>query len=102
MPEYENHQAQKPLSLVERIVAASSNPGNIVLDPFAGTFSTAHAAAKLGRKSVSIEINEEYVEIGLRRLGIAEKHKGKVLRKPIKSYGGKYSRPAETFSLFEK
>lgn len=102
MPEYENHPTQKPLSLLERIVAASSNPGNIVLDPFAGTFSTAHAAAKLGRKSVSIEINEEYVEIGLRRLGIAEKHKGKVLRKPIKSYGGKYSRPAETFSLFEK
>ena len=73
MPEYENHPAQKPLSLLERIVAASSNSGDVVLDPFAGTFTTAVAAAKLGRKSVSIEIDKDYTQIGLRRLGLADK-----------------------------
>ena len=56
---------------LERIVKASSNDGNIVLDPFAGTFTTCAVAQKLGRQSIGIESELDYVKIGLRRLGIA-------------------------------
>ena len=68
MAEYENHPSQKPESLLERIILGSSNEGNLVLDPFAGTFTTAAVAKRLGRKSISIELQEEYLKIGLRRV----------------------------------
>lgn len=70
MDEYENHPTQKPIALLERMILASSNPGDIVLDPFSGAFTTSFVAKKLGRKSIGIEIEEEYVKIGLRRLNI--------------------------------
>jgi site-specific DNA-methyltransferase (adenine-specific)/adenine-specific DNA-methyltransferase len=70
MDEYENHPTQKPEALLERIVLASSNVGDIVLDPFSGSFSTCAVAKHLGRKSMGIEINEEYVKIGIRRLDL--------------------------------
>ena len=68
MEEYEEHPTQKPVALLERIVRASSNPGDLILDPFAGTFTTCFVAKKLGRQSIGIEIEEDYVKIGLRRL----------------------------------
>jgi site-specific DNA-methyltransferase (adenine-specific) len=74
MPEYEKHPTQKPEALLERIIKASSNPGDVVLDIFAGSFTTAAVAQKLGRKSISIEWEEEYVKIGLKRLGIVGKN----------------------------
>ncbi len=101
MPEYENHPSQKPLDLLERIIAASSNEGDTVLDPFAGTFSTGNAAANLGRKSVSIELNEEYLKVGLRRLSIATEYKGEHLHRPLKSYEAGHSETLETMTLFE-
>lgn len=70
MDEYENHPSQKPEALLERVIRASSNPGDLVLDPFGGSFSTGAVAKRLGRRSVSIERNEAYVKIGLRRIGI--------------------------------
>ncbi|MBM3242898.1 adenine-specific DNA-methyltransferase [Candidatus Poribacteria bacterium] len=70
MDEYENHPTQKPVALMERIIRSSSNPGDIVLDPFSGSFTTSFVAKRLGRKSIGIEIEEEYVKIGLRRLNI--------------------------------
>lgn len=70
MDEYENHPTQKPEALLERIVLASSNIGDMVLDPFSGSFSTCAVAKRLGRKSMGIEINEEYVKIGIRRLDL--------------------------------
>lgn len=70
MKEYEEHPAQKPESLLERIIKASSNPGDVVLDPFAGTFTTSAVAKRLGRRSIGIELQEQYVKIGLRRLGV--------------------------------
>ena len=73
MDEYEKHPTQKPVALLERIVRASSNPGDLVLDPFAGTFTTSFVAKKLGRQSIGIEIEEDYVKIGLRRLQIVAK-----------------------------
>jgi adenine-specific DNA-methyltransferase len=71
MAEYENHPTQKPVALLERIIRASTDPGDVVLDPFSGTFTTAFVAKKLGRQSIGIEIEEEYVKIGLRRLEIS-------------------------------
>ena len=44
------YPTQKPVALLERIINASSNPGDIVLDPFCGCGTTVHAAQKLGRE----------------------------------------------------
>lgn len=70
MDEYENHPTQKPSALLKRIILASSNLGDTVLDPFAGSFTTGAVAAASGRKFIGIEINNEYVKIGLRRLSV--------------------------------
>jgi adenine-specific DNA-methyltransferase len=70
MKEYENHPTQKPEALLERIIKVSSNPGDMVLDPFAGSFTTCAVAKRLGRKSIGIELNQEYVKMGIRRLGL--------------------------------
>lgn len=85
MDEYENHPTQKPIALLERIIRASSNPGDTVLDPFAGSFTTGFVAKLLNRNSISIEIQEEYIKIGLRRLGLASFYKGEPLTKEVKS-----------------
>lgn len=79
MPEFEDHPSQKPEALLERIVLASSRPGDTVLDPFAGTFTTSAVAQRLGRRSIGIERAEEYVGIGLRRLGLATELNGRRL-----------------------
>ena len=50
------YATQKPLALLERIIAASSNPGDVVLDPFCGCATTMEAAHKLGRKWIGIDI----------------------------------------------
>ena len=55
------HPTQKPLKLIERIVSASSNPGDLVLDPFAGSGSTLVACEKLGRNCVAIEMDDKYI-----------------------------------------
>lgn len=76
MDEYENHPTQKPEKLLERIIKASSNPGDVVFDPFAGSFTTGAVAERFGRKSISIDSEPEFYKIGLRRLGIADSYKG--------------------------
>ena len=50
------YDTQKPLALFERIIAASSNPGDIVFDPFCGCATTLEAAHKLGRRWIGIDI----------------------------------------------
>jgi site-specific DNA-methyltransferase (adenine-specific) len=72
--------------LLERIIKASSKQGDIVLDPFAGTFTTSCVAKELNRHSIGIEIEEEYVKIGLRRLDIATEYKGDLLQKPARTF----------------
>lgn len=86
MDEYEEHPSQKPESLLERIIRASSNEGDVVLDPFAGTFTTAAVARKLKRLSISIESQEEYIKIGLRRALHMRSYKGEELNPPEKTY----------------
>ena len=70
MAEYQNHPTQKPEELLKRIILASSNKGNVVLDPFSGSFTTCKVALDLGRKCIGIELNPEYFENGLRRCEI--------------------------------
>ncbi len=81
MDEYENHPTQKPEALLERIIKASSQPGDIILDPFSGSFTTSAVAVKLGRAAVGIDINEDYFQIGLRRTGITTEYNGQPLVK---------------------
>lgn len=81
MEEYENHPTQKPEKLLERIILASSNEGDLVFDPFGGSFTTSAVAKKLNRKSISIDLNPDYYKIGLRRVGITDEYKGEKLVK---------------------
>ena len=62
------HPCQMPESVLKRIIAASSNRGDCVLDPFSGSGTTAAAACVLGRKYVGIEISKQYVDRSRRRL----------------------------------
>ncbi len=102
MDEYENHPTQKPIALLERIIKASSNEGDLVVDPFSGTFTTSCVSKLLKRKSVGIEINEDYVKIGLRRLQIASEYNGELLQRERKSYELPVDENQTTLALFEK
>lgn len=62
------HPTMKPLPLVKRLVTLFSDEGDTILDPFAGSGTTLLAARDLGRKSMGIELKEEYAEIAAQRL----------------------------------
>ena len=62
------YQTQKPLALLERIISASSNPGDLVLDPFCGCGTTIHAAQKLDRQWIGIDITYLAINLIKRRL----------------------------------
>ncbi|MBU0488176.1 MAG: adenine-specific DNA-methyltransferase [Bacteroidetes bacterium] len=102
MDEYENHPTQKPIALLERIVKASSNVGDMVMDPFSGTFTTCFVAKELGRSSIGIEIQDEYVKIGLRRLKLAKEFNGEKLQKEIRTFETEKLAAAQTLKLFEE
>ncbi|MBW7854481.1 MAG: adenine-specific DNA-methyltransferase [Candidatus Kapabacteria bacterium] len=102
MDEYENHPTQKPIALLERIIKASSNEGDLVLDPFSGTFTTCFVAKELGRNSIGIELQDEYVKIGLRRLHLAKEFKGEKLQKEIRTFETEKLATATNLKLFEE
>jgi DNA modification methylase len=66
------HSTQKPEALLYRVLLSSSNPGDVVLDPFFGSGTTGAVAKKLGRHWIGIERNMEYVEIGQKRIQTVE------------------------------
>jgi site-specific DNA-methyltransferase (adenine-specific) len=68
----DEHPCQLPVHLLERLLLMSSDEGDIVLDPFVGTGTTAIAARRLGRKFVGIDIDPEYVEITTKKLKVEE------------------------------
>lgn len=72
MPENTDHPTQKPEKLLAKLILASSNTGDLILDPFAGSGTTAVAAAKLGRHFTAIEADEEYCLLTLKRLEMAK------------------------------
>jgi len=67
-PFAEAHFATFPKALVEPCVKAGSAPGDLVLDPFAGSGTTGVVALRLGRRFVGIELNPEYVALARRRI----------------------------------
>ena len=66
--EYVNYPTQKPLALLERIIKASSNEGDFVLDPFCGCATTCIAAEKLNRKWIGIDVSVKAYELVKKRL----------------------------------
>lgn len=72
MPENTAHPTQKSEKLIAKIMLASSNPSDIVFDPFLGSGTTSVVAKKLGRKYIGIEANEQYCVWAEQRLQMAE------------------------------
>lgn len=64
----DHHPCQLPIALIETFIKASSNKDDIVLDCFAGTFTTSAAAKKHGRMSIGIELDKDYTKLGIRRI----------------------------------
>lgn len=63
-----SHPTQKPEEMLKRIIIASSNKGDLVLDPFLGSGTTAVIAKKLGRNWIGIEKNKEYMKMAQKRI----------------------------------
>lgn len=87
--EYKNvknkiHPTEKPIELLKELTMNSSNSGDIILDPFGGSMSTAEAALLLGRKIISFELDQEYYEKGLERVKKIEFGKEQEAKKQIK------------------
>jgi len=62
------HPTQKPIALLERIILASTNEGDLVMDPFSGSSTTGVAAIRLKRRFVGIELESEYLSLSVKRL----------------------------------
>ncbi|MEW5767950.1 MAG: site-specific DNA-methyltransferase [bacterium] len=66
--EFGKHPTQKPVSLLERIVLASTNEGDLIFDPFSGSSTTGVAAINTHRKFVGTEIESEFIDLSIARL----------------------------------
>lgn len=82
MPENTDHPAQKSEKLMAKLILASSNPGDIVLDPFGGSGTAAVTARKLNRHFCTIEREENYCLLAAKRLRLAKEDKS------IQGYNG--------------
>ena len=72
MPENTDHPTQKSEKLIAKLVLASTDPGDLVLDPFLGSGTTSAVCKKLGRRYLGVELNEEYCLLAERRLELAD------------------------------
>lgn len=75
MPENTDHPTQKPEKLMAKLILASSNEGDLIFDPFAGSGTTSVTAKKLNRNYLNIELDESYASLIEKRLEIAEDNK---------------------------
>lgn len=66
--EFGKHPTQKPVALLERIILASTNEGDLILDPFSGSSTTGVAAIKQNRRFVGIELEPEFLSLSQKRL----------------------------------
>lgn len=78
------HSTQKPEALLYRVLLSSSNPGDVVLDPFFGSGTTGAVARKLGRRYIGIERNPAYVNVALERIAAIEPSPAENLSLPEK------------------
>ena len=70
------HPTQKPLELLERIIAASTGEGDVVLDPFSGSATTGIAAARMNRRSIGLESEQDYLELSKKRYALEYVERG--------------------------
>jgi site-specific DNA-methyltransferase (adenine-specific) len=63
------HPTQKPFELLERIILTTTDKGDLVLDPFAGSSTTGLAAFKYGRKFIGIDNEQQYLDLSIKRYG---------------------------------
>ena len=75
MSENTAHPTQKPEKLLAKLILASSNEGDVILDPFMGSGSTCVTSKKLGRRFVGIELDEQYAAWAQLRLERADTDK---------------------------
>ncbi len=73
MPENTDHPTQKPEKLIAKLVLASSQPNDVVFDPFLGSGTTSVVAKKLGRNFVGVEIDQHYCCLAEKRLAMASR-----------------------------
>lgn len=73
-PNRQNHPTQKPEGIIERMILASSDAGDTVLDPFSGSGTTLRVCQQLNRKGIGFELNPEYVE--MTKVRLSEPFKG--------------------------
>lgn len=66
------HSTQKPEALLYRIILASSNPGDLILDPFFGSGTTGAVAKKLGRNWIGIERDRKYIKVAQKRIDVVQ------------------------------
>ena len=74
------HPTQKPESLLHRVIVGTTDPGDVVLDPFFGTGTTGAVAKRLGRRFVGIEREAGYITVARERLAATKKHDAAALR----------------------
>ena len=75
MPENTKHPTQKSEKLVAKLILASTNPGDFVLDPFLGSGTTSVVSKKLARQYLGIELNEEYCLLAEKRLDLVDSNR---------------------------
>jgi site-specific DNA-methyltransferase (adenine-specific) len=78
---YGKHPTQKPFDLLKRIVLASTNKGDLVLDPFTGSSTTGLAAYLYGRKFIGIDTEKQYLKLSIKRFEELDKNLKKKLAK---------------------
>jgi len=102
------HPCQMPEAVLERIVAVSSDPGDLVLDPFSGSGTTCAVAARLGRQYFGIDVSEQYVQKSTERIAdtlagrrpVTEIAENPEQLRPLRQVGSK-PKPADAPRLFE-
>lgn len=73
----QEHLCKKPIPILDKILRVSSNPGDLVIDPFLGSGSTAVACERLDRKWIGIELSKDYCDVAVKRIE-AENAQGKL------------------------
>ena len=64
---YGKHPTQKPIAILEKIILASTDEGDLILDPFNGSGTTGIVANKLNRKYIGIDLEKKYLDITIKR-----------------------------------
>src|SRR5262249_28102300 len=84
--QFGKHPTQKPLALLDRIILASTRPGDLILDPFAGSSTTGLSAHQHGRRFVGMDMEKQYLDLSVRRFeaGTAE-HAALTLNLPFQN-----------------